>query len=110
MGNLKRVWETILALESSGAPAQVKFAEILHLRHWVVFREVMNLLELADFEEVPAAATRYAQAMFPVYLDSLGLELMFNDMRDNERRSARHIRRSDLCHNRKHTIEYRRRR
>ena len=76
----------------------LKFAELLHFRHWVVFREVMNLLELTGFEEVSTAATRYVQAMFPGYLDSLGLELMFNDMRDNERRQAKHGQRSDMSH------------
>ena len=98
LAHLKRVWETILALEASSLRERVAFAELLHFRHWVVFREVMNLLELGNFEEVSPAATRYVQAMFPGYLDSLGLELMFNDMRDNERRQARHGQRGDLSH------------
>ena len=98
LAHLKRVWETILALEASSLRERVAFAELLHFRHWVVFREVMNLLELSNFEEVSPAATRYVQAMFPGYLDSLGLELMFNDMRDNELRQARHGQRGDLSH------------
>ena len=98
LAHLKRVWATILALERSALPERVAFAELLVVRRWVVFREVMNLLELTEFKEVSTAATRYVQAMFPGYLDSLGLELMFNDMRDNERRSARHGQRSDLNH------------
>ena len=98
LAHLKRVWETILLLEASSVREMLKFAELLHFRHWVVFREVMNLLELTGFEEVSTAATRYVQAMFPGYLDSLGLELMFNDMRDNERRQAKHGQRSDMSH------------
>ena len=42
----------------------------------------MNLVELREFEEVTTAATRYVQAMISGYLDSVGLELMLNDMRE----------------------------
>ena len=90
------MWEALFAQEWSGDPARADLAEIPHLRHWVVLREVRHLLQAAVFEDIPAAATRYVQDMSPGYIDSLRLELMRNDMRDDERRHARHGQRSDL--------------
>ena len=60
---------------------------------WAVVREPLLLLEAAGFAmEGPywQACISYIMSMFFGILTTLGLELGFNRMRDNESRGARH--------------------
>ena len=98
LATLRGFWNVVLALESANTPECKALLEHLHVRRWACFREPMLLLEAGRWHlssEPGRLATAYLSKLWGAVLNSVALENGFNDLRDNERRGARHTGRSE---------------
>ena len=68
----------------------MRFLKIFTFLQWTVVRGVFMLLEQTAFESVSDLLRDYLNSIFSGVLNSLGIELVFNFLRDNELRAARH--------------------
>ena len=94
---LKKTHDLILALEASPRAEDRTYYVAMPFLRWVVLREMLELLSAASWSldhRYGQAALEYAAAIFDGVLTTLGLENGFNDLRDNERRGARHTQRA----------------
>ena len=98
LAELRDIWKLTLTMERSSQPALRKMLGRMPFTRWVVYREVMTLLEVGGWTlESPSGqlARMYVVAMFSGNQHTLALENGFNDLRDNEGRGARHKARSE---------------
>ena len=90
LAELKCVWRVIMFLASSPLPFHKSLLDKLTFVRWVVFLEVMELLDLCDWNlndrsrECARIVLDYIRALFSGMKNTLGLENGFNDLRDNE--------------------------
>ena len=95
---LKGIWKLVLKLEKSAQPAMRKLLARIPFTQWVVFREVMTLLQTGGWDLETRAgklALMYVGAMWSGAQNTLPLENGFSDLRDNEGRGARHKARTE---------------
>ena len=102
MQYLRAVLAVIEDLEDSDDVQYVEFWRTLAFLRWVVVREPLFMAKDCDFSRVSSVLRCYVEAMFGrdqdpsgAYLNSVLLENIFNDLRDNQLRGARHKQRSD---------------
>ena len=79
-------------------PRHAEYLERLPFLKWATVQEPVRLFEAGNFKPADpyvAAALEYLQALFKEYFNSFGNENGFCDIRDNERRGAKHTQRSD---------------
>ena len=94
LGELRKTWELVLALESSTDPLQQALSKELHFHRWLCFREVFLLLEASGWQAVSDMCRSLVSAMFCGLPNTMACEAGFNDLRDHEQRGAKHMRRS----------------
>jgi hypothetical protein len=94
IARLKEIWEVVLSVECSCLHGERTLLETAGFTRWHVFREPCLLLEASGWKLPCPVLMSYVEALFQGLTNSMGNENCFNDMRDSERRSAKHVSRS----------------
>jgi len=88
--DLKALWELVLSMERSEDPKERSDINSLPMTRWAVFREPLLLLEANAWTAPGPLVLSYVRTLFSGILNTMSNENGFNDLRDAERRQAKH--------------------
>ena len=94
---LRGVFRLLTRLEESRHAIAKEFLKALPWRTWAVVREVLELFHMSGWRADCDRAVAYIEQLAADFLHTLFEEVAFNDLRDNEARSAKHKSRGEHC-------------